>query len=110
MAVIAALSKGRYEVMTRAMAAAGVEPVIIEDLVFFGEDRGEARGLVKGEAKGLAKGQAKAVLQVAELRGLSLTEQQRARVLACTELPTLEAWLTRAVTAATAEDILRDDA
>ena len=69
MAVIAALSKGRYEVMTRAMEAAGVEPVIIEDLVYFGEDRG------------IVKGQAKAVLQVADLRGLSLTEAQRARVL-----------------------------
>jgi hypothetical protein len=102
MAVITALSKGRYDAMTRAMAGAGMEPIIIEDLVFFGEDRGEARGIVKGQAK--------AVLQVADLRGLSLTEAQRARVLACTDLPTLEAWLTRAVTAASAEDILRDDA
>jgi hypothetical protein len=98
MAVIAALSKGRYEVMTRAMAAAGVEPVIIEDLVFFGEDR----GLIKGEAKGKAA----SVLQVADLRGVSLTEAQRERVLACTDLPTLERWLARAVTATRADDIL----
>jgi len=110
MAVITALSKGRYDAMTRAMAGAGMEPIIIEDLVFFGEDRGEARGIVKGEAMGLAKGQAKAVLHVAELRGIALSDAQQERVLSCTDLPTLEAWLTRAVTAATAEDILRDDA
>jgi hypothetical protein len=97
MAVIAALSKGRYEVMTRAMEAAGVEP-IIEDLVYFGEDRG------------IVKGHAKAVLQVADLRGVSLTEAQRARVLACTDLPTLEAWLARAVTATRGEDIIPDGA
>jgi hypothetical protein len=80
------------------MAAAGVEPVIIEDLVFFGEDR----GLIKGEAKGKAA----SVLQVADLRGVSLTEAQRERVLACTDLPTLERWLARAVTATRADDIL----
>ena len=96
MAVIAALSKGRYEVMTRAMAAVGVEPIIIEDLVFFGEDRGDMKRLVKS------------VLQVAEVRGLALTDAQRARVSACTDVPTLEAWLTRAATVARAEDVFRD--
>jgi hypothetical protein len=109
MAVITALSKGRYEAMTRAMAAAGIEPVIIEDLVFFGEDRGEARGLAKGKAEGKAEGAASAVLRVAARRGVSLNESERARVMACTDLPTLEAWLDRAVTATCADDILRGE-
>ncbi|MFO0606805.1 MAG: hypothetical protein U0324_26775 [Polyangiales bacterium] len=46
---------------------------------------GEDRGLAKGEAIGLAKGLAKAVLQVAALRGLALTDAQRERVAACAE-------------------------
>ena len=96
MAVIAALSKGRYEAMKRAMASAGVEPVIIEDLVYFGEDRG------------ILKATAASVLRVAAVRGLALSEAQRTKVLACTEVATLEGWLDRAVTAASAEEILRD--
>jgi len=44
MAVIAAAMAGRYETMVAAMEHAQMEPVIIEDLVKFGEDRGEARG------------------------------------------------------------------
>ncbi len=101
MAVVTALSKGRYDVMTRAMEAAGFEPLIIEDLVYFGEDRGLAKGEVKGEVKGLAK----AVLQVAALRGLALTDAQRERVAACADAAVLERWHGRAVTAPRADDI-----
>ena len=42
------------------------------------------------------------------VRGLALSEAQRTKVLACTEVATLEGWLDRAVTAASAEEILRD--
>jgi hypothetical protein len=45
MAVVCAATQGRYRAMVKAMANAGLEPVIIEDLVLFGEDRGFERGL-----------------------------------------------------------------
>jgi hypothetical protein len=41
MAVIAAAMAGRYESMVAAMEHAQMEPVLIEDLVKFGEDRGQ---------------------------------------------------------------------
>jgi len=80
--------------MKRRMSAAGFEPVIIEDFVYFGEDRG------------MLKATADSVLRVADRRGLPLSEAQWEKVLACTELATLEAWLDRAATAARAEDIV----
>jgi len=98
MAVITALSKGRYEAMKRRMSAAGFEPVIIEDFVYFGEDRG------------MLKATANSVLKVAAVRGLAFSDAQREKVLACTDLATLEDWLGRAVTAASAEEVLRDAA
>jgi hypothetical protein len=46
---------------------------------------------------------------VAARRGVALTEAERARVLACADLPTLEAWLDGAATATRADDIFRGD-
>lgn len=56
MAVVAAAMAGRYDAMVAAMSNAGIEPVIIEDLVRFGEDRGLEKGLEKGREQGLEKG------------------------------------------------------
>ncbi len=53
MAVVAAAMVGRYDAMVTAMSDAGIEPVIIEDLVRFGEDRGLEKGLERGLEKGL---------------------------------------------------------
>ncbi|MEI8255140.1 MAG: hypothetical protein WCJ30_05650 [Deltaproteobacteria bacterium] len=44
MAVVAATTAGRYEEMVKAMNDHNLEPVIIEDLVRFGEDRGREEG------------------------------------------------------------------
>ena len=49
MAVIAAVGRGRYNEMVKAMHEESFEPIIIEDLVLFGEDR----GLEKGRSEGL---------------------------------------------------------
>lgn len=48
MAVLAAAQRGRYDAMVSAMEHANLEPVIIEDLVKFGEDRGFDRGFDRG--------------------------------------------------------------
>ncbi len=50
MAVVCAATQGRYDAMVEAMASEGLEPVIIEDLVKFGEDRGLEKGLERGLA------------------------------------------------------------
>jgi hypothetical protein len=53
MAVIAAIMQGRYESMTKALKEMNMEPIIIEDFVKFGEDRGFEKGLKEGVEKGL---------------------------------------------------------
>jgi len=117
MAVITAATKGRYETMTQAMERANMEPVIIEDFVTFGMERGEkigraegkkigrAEGKKIGRAEGKAVGRVEALLRVLAARGVALTEAQRAAVQACSELATLDRWITRAAICATAEEI-----
>jgi hypothetical protein len=68
---------------------------------------GEALGIAKGEALGIAKGEAlgkaEAVLAVLEARALAITEEQRATILACTDLATIDRWLRAAVSCASAD-------
>jgi hypothetical protein len=53
MAVVAAATRGRYEHMVKAMSDHNMEPVIIEDLVKFGEDRGRVEGRAEGRVEGI---------------------------------------------------------
>jgi hypothetical protein len=96
MAVVCAATQGRYRAMVNAMASEGLEPVIIEDLVKFGEDRGLEKGLKRGLKKGLEKGLKKgreegreeglekglrvAVADLCELLGIKLGVARRARL------------------------------
>ncbi|MBK9264527.1 MAG: hypothetical protein IPM54_32675 [Polyangiaceae bacterium] len=66
MAVVAALTQKRYDVMVAAMEQANMEPVIIEDLVKFGEDRGFDRGVERTFER-----------QFARRLGRSLTQTER---------------------------------
>lgn len=59
-------------------------------------------GRQQGRAEGEVKGKAQAVLAVLEARGLQVSDEQRARVLSCTNLDELERWVRKAVTAKTA--------
>ncbi|MDA0632708.1 hypothetical protein OUY22_04710 [Nonomuraea sp. MCN248] len=68
-----------------------------QSLIARGKAEGKAEGEAKGEAKGKAKGEAQAVLLVLETRGLRPSEDERQRVMSCTDIGTLERWLRRAV-------------
>ncbi len=59
-------------------------------------------------AQGRAEGWAHAVLLVLATRGLDMPEDVRARITACTEIARLDAWIARALTAASAADVVRD--
>ena len=52
-------------------------------------------------------GEAQAVLTVLDARGVAVPEAIREQILACTDLTQLDTWLRCAVTAATAEDVIR---
>ena len=52
-----------------------------------------------------AKGEAKALLAVLEARGLRISDEVRGRVLACTDAAKLEAWIHKAVTVASVDEL-----
>jgi hypothetical protein len=64
------------------------------------------RYIAEGKAEGEAKGRASSVIGVLEARGIVLTPEARARILACTDLDVLDDWVRRAVTVKRAEELL----
>jgi hypothetical protein len=70
-----------------------------------GKAEGEAKGKAEGEAKGKAEGEARAILRVLDRRGLRVSDEQRERILNCSDLTQLEGWLDRAVTARNMDEV-----
>jgi hypothetical protein len=66
---------------------------------------GEARGVAQGVAQGAVQAKAEAVLTVLRAREVGLSEDERARILACADLDRLEVWLQRAVLATSAAEL-----
>ena len=69
--------------------------------------RGEARGEIKGQARGKAEGKAESILAVLSARGIPVSATLRERILSCSDLATLDAWIQRAAVAATAAGVVR---
>jgi hypothetical protein len=96
--------------MVTAMEQANLEPVIIEDLVKFGEDRGYERGRLEEQRASLERRleEARVTLRrVLALRNLGLNADGEARIDACMDLATLQRWHDQAVLAATADEALQ---
>ena len=66
------------------------------------------KGRVEGRVEGGAEGRSYAVLAVLAARGILVPEALRARILSCTDIATLDAWIARAVTAGSAADIVSE--
>jgi len=60
-------------------------------------------------AEGRAEGWAASVLRALDARGVSITDQQRARIEGCTDLDQLEEWLGRAAIATQASEVFDAD-
>ncbi|MFO0607501.1 MAG: hypothetical protein U0324_30325 [Polyangiales bacterium] len=69
----------------------------------------QARGKEEGKAEGVAEGKADALLQLLTARGVAVDDEARARILACRDLPTLDRWFLRAVTATSTAAVLADN-
>jgi hypothetical protein len=52
-----------------------------------------------------ARGEAKALLAVLEARGLRVSDEARARILACTDVAQLDAWIRKAATATSIDEL-----
>lgn len=57
--------------------------------------------------QGMSRGKADGVLEVLAAKGIPVPDSIREQIRSCTDLDTLHRWMIRAVTAATAEDVLR---
>ncbi len=64
------------------------------------------RNQARGKAEGKAEGVATALLKILTARKLQITEEQKARILGCTDLDTLNTWLDRVLQAATVDELL----
>lgn len=64
------------------------------------------RGVAEGEARGKAEGKASALLQILAQRGLAITAEQQQRIAGCTDLGTLDRWLSRVLAVSSVEELL----
>lgn len=55
-------------------------------------------------AQALAQGRAQAIVHILDKRHILLTPEDRQRILSCADMPTLDLWLDRALTASSAEE------
>jgi len=62
----------------------------------------------EGRAEGRADGEARSVLKVLAARGIQISDGQRERILACTDLAVLDRWIDRAVTVASADALFTE--
>jgi len=78
------------------------------------ESNGEKRGLAQGKTEGLAEGRTEGLAEgkrdtlrmILTERGLALTAAQRRRIDGSSDIPQLDAWLKRALTADTTAEVL----
>jgi len=70
-----------------------------------GREEGRQEGRQEGRGEGEARGRALAVLAFLSARGLEAAPELRQRVLTCTDLATLDGWITRAANAHALVDV-----
>jgi predicted transposase/invertase (TIGR01784 family) len=75
---------------------------------------GKAEGFTEGEVSGLAKGKtagkAEAVLAILSARGIPVSDEVRAHIETCNDAATMDRWIIRATTAASAEEVVKGEA
>ena len=83
------------------------EPVYVQKLKAMSKAEGEAEGRAEGEAKGEVKGLKAALLKLIARAGLTLSEEERARIDGCDDPAVLDRWLDNAYGAKTAADLFQ---
>ena len=107
------------EPMQRALEALAMEqqtegkatfPPFIQQFIDRGLREGKIEGMREGELKGLREGELKGkrdtLLRLIARVGIALTEDDRARIQACSDAATLDRWVENVLGAKTAADVL----
>ena len=71
-------------------------------------EEGRAEGEARGRAQGRAEGEARTLLKLLRLRGFAVDEASAGRILATTDLATLDRWVERALSARSVDEVLAD--
>jgi hypothetical protein len=77
----------------------------LEDLMAGGTYEFQSDFAKKHQAKGRAEGRAEALLAVLEARGLRASDEARVRILACADATQLDAWIRKAATATSIDEL-----
>jgi hypothetical protein len=72
------------------------------------EAAAETKGRAEGIAQGIAQGMAMSILRLLETRSITVSPVQRQEILLCADLDRLDHWLSRAASAASADEIFQE--
>ena len=64
-----------------------------------------AQGEARGKAEGEVRGEAKSVLMFLEARHLVVTDEQKQKILSCTDLEVLDRWIRKAAVVSSTEEL-----
>jgi hypothetical protein len=67
--------------------------------------KGRAEGIAEGISRGIVETQAVAVLDVLDARGLTITPEQRERILGCADRDVLKRWVRRAAVVTSTDEL-----
>jgi hypothetical protein len=77
----------------------------LEDIMAGGTYEFQSDFAKKHQAKGRAEGRTESLLAVLEARGLRASDEARARILACTDVTLLDAWIRKAVAISSVDEL-----
>ncbi|XXX76559.1 hypothetical protein WMF30_53815 [Sorangium sp. So ce134] len=89
-------------VMERQIEGEATFPPFVQRLI----DRGKREGELKGLREGELKGKRDTLLRLLARAGIVLTENESARIQACTDIATLDRWIDNVLGAKTAAEVL----
>ena len=103
-AAVAAMVAGRYDSMMQAIKKARGGPVIVEEFVKFGHDRGFAAGEAQGEMRGRLEVARSTLAQLLASR-FEVGASDEQRIQSETDPERLQAWFQRALTAKALQEV-----
>jgi hypothetical protein len=97
-------------VMERQIEGKAAFPPFAQKLIDRGKIEGKLEGIREGELKGIREGELKGkrdtLLRLLARAGIVLTENESARIQACTDIATLDRWVDHVLGAKTATEVL----
>ena len=88
--------------MERQIEGEATFPPFVQKLI----DRGKLEGELKGMREGRLEGKRDTLLRLLARAGIVLTEDESARIQACTDVATLDRWIDNVFGAKTATEVL----